>query len=436
METTENRSLGVFSLAILLVAAHYGLGFLLGTAEQAQIDGVGGSLYACAIGVGMVLLALLARFYWKTVAQIWTLLGDRYGRVVLVVVGLMAWIAMIGIEAVQIIAAAAILQVTGLPPLLSMVGLAGCFCILSLLPVERASWVFRGLLLFNLLALLYGLGMLHGFAEYGRSPLAFVPTLTQMPTHRVLEVALPTVLLVAIDMKCQQFVVQAKTMRTAVLGCLLAAVMLTVLAFLPSALVLTAQQANVVPPTLTGGEVIPYLLAWMGGGTQQLWGKVLIASLVVPALGLGSSVLRIQTKMVLDLKLLSVSRRNRIGVTGLNALLALAIALRGGAMIDLILCFYAVYLSAIWPAFIAYLLHYANLFCCSDTSVRISLLGGSAAAITTLILVFIQPDAVLFQSPELTIMAIGLGLSTLSLILVQGIEKVFWRTKEPQEIQP
>jgi SSS family solute:Na+ symporter len=46
-------------------------------------------------------------------------------------------------------------------------------------------------------------------------------------------VPLPTILLVMIDMKCQQFVVQAKDVRTAYLGCIVTALILMGLAFLP-----------------------------------------------------------------------------------------------------------------------------------------------------------------------------------------------------------
>ena len=55
------KELGIFSLTILLVSAHYGLGFLLGTAEQAMHQGIEGSLYGLSIGWGF--LALL----WFTV---------------------------------------------------------------------------------------------------------------------------------------------------------------------------------------------------------------------------------------------------------------------------------------------------------------------------------------------------------------------------------
>ena len=112
---SDGRKLGVFSLATLLVSAHYGLGFLLGTAEQALNQGIEGSLYAVSIGLGFLVLLILAKFYWQQVEPIWTLLGNRYGKSVKIGVGLMSWMSLIGIEAVQIMAGSAILAVVGVP---------------------------------------------------------------------------------------------------------------------------------------------------------------------------------------------------------------------------------------------------------------------------------------------------------------------------------
>lgn len=435
MSMTVNRSLGAFSLAILLVSTHYGLGFLLGTAEQAMGLGVGGSLYAFSIGLGTLALLVLVKFYWSEVEQIWTLLGNRYGKLVKICVGLMSWASLIGIEAVQIIAATSILAIAGIPTLASMVALTLLFCVLSLSPVEKASWIFRGLLLFNVLALIYALVVLHGMPLYWRSPLDFLPALHQIPIEKAIGVSLPTILLVMIDMKCQQFVVQAKDVRTAYLGCILAALVLMGLAFLPAAVVVAAQHVQILPEDLTAKEVIPYLLAWIGGGADRLWGKVLIAALTVPALGLGSNVLRIQTKTVLDLEVIPSTERNRIVVAIINACLALAIALKGGEIIGLILCFYAAYLSAVWIPFIAYLLAHYGIYTFSGMSMRVSLLMSSVSALSTLIATFVKPEAIAFPSQELTIMVIGLGFGCLSLFSVQIVEKFSLVFKTPEKTQ-
>ncbi|MCX7592897.1 MAG: hypothetical protein N2235_03865, partial [Fischerella sp.] len=230
MPSPPNRSLDIISLATLLVSAHYGLGFILGTAEQALAIGTAGSLYAVSLGLGFLALLTLVKFYWHSVEQIWTLLGNRYGAPVKIGVALMSWTSLIGIEAVQMIAAAAILGIAGFSKLLSSFGLAMLFCLLSLFPVERASQIFRGLLLLNIGSLLYALWRLHSFSELELAPLEFLPTLYQVDWHEELGISIPTILLVTIDMKCQQFIVQARTVRTAYWGCVLAAIALVGLA--------------------------------------------------------------------------------------------------------------------------------------------------------------------------------------------------------------
>lgn len=423
MIAIANRRLGVFSLATLLVSAHYGLGFLLGTAEQAMTRGAGGSLYAVSVGLGTLVTLALAKFYWSEVEQIWTLLGNRYGKLVKVGVGFMSWVSLVGIEAVQIIAATSILKVAGVPTVSSMVILTLMFFILSLLPIEKASWIFRGLLLLNILSLIYALAILHGLPEYGRLSVEFIPTLAHIPASEAIGVSLSTILLVLIDMKCQQFIIQAKDINTAYLGCILAALALIVLAFLPAAVVVTAQNANILPLDLMGKEAIPYVLAWIGGGADHPWGIFLTAALAVPALGLGSSILRIQNKTVLDLEVIPDSAQNYILVAATNALLALVIAFKGGEIVSLILCFYAAYLSTVWIPFIAYLLVYAGVYTFSKNSVRLSLVMSSLAAVSTLCITLLQPEMILFNSPELTIMSVGLGVGGLSLLGIQVTEK-------------
>jgi SSS family solute:Na+ symporter len=422
MNDTVNQKLGVVSLATLLVSAHYGLGFLLGTAEQAMTLGAGGSLYAVSIGLGTLALIALAKLYWTKAEQIWTLLGDRYGKSVKVGVGLMSWVSLIGIEAVQVIAAASILNVVGIPTLPSMIALSGLFCLLSLLPVEKASWVFRGLLLFNIVALVYALEMLHHLPDYWQTTLDFITTLNHISSTQAIGVSLSTILLVLIDMKCQQFVVQAKNVRTVYLGCGLAALLLIGLAFLPSAVVIAAQHANLLPPELSGKAVIPYVLSWVGGGGRHAGSIVLMAALVVPAFGIGSNVLRIQSKTLLDLGIVPRSQRNQILMTGINALLALAIAVNGGDIIELILYFYAAYLSAVWIPFIAYLLAHTGIYTFSQTSVRLSLSVSSLTALVALAVALFDPSAIAFNSAELTIMAVGMGCGGLSLLSSQVIE--------------
>lgn len=435
VNASENRKLDAFSLAALLVSAHYGLGFLFGTAEKALTFGLAGSLYAVSISLGTIAALGLAKFYWTEVEQIWTLLGNRYGNLVKVIVGLLIWSSLLGIEAVQIISGAFVLKVLGIPVLPSMVGLAIVFTIISLLAMEKASWIFQALLALNFLALLYALWVLHGLPNYLRSPLEFIPSVTLVSPPDLVGISLSTTLLVLIDMKCQQFIVQTKDIRNVYIGSVLAAILLLWLALLPSVVVVAAQRAGILPLGIDGKEIIPFILLWIGGGPDKPLGVVLMVSLLVPALGVGSSVLRVQDKTISDFGILPATRINQLLIAVANALLALAIALKGsGSLIGLIVSFYAVYLSAVLVPFIAYLLAQTEYYMFSSTSVRLSSIMGSLSAASVLVLTFINSNIAVFGSVELSIMAMGIGFGLLGLLVGQGIEKYFPTAKVGEEI--
>ncbi|MDF5718658.1 MAG: hypothetical protein PUP93_33525 [Rhizonema sp. NSF051] len=431
----NNRRLGAFSLAAVLVSAHYGLGFLLGTAEQSLTLGAAGSLYAISLSLGTIALLGLAKFYWTQEKQIWTLLGLSYGKGVQLLVGLMSWASLIGIGAVQIICGAFILKVLGIPTLAGMVVTAILFAIISLLPVEKVSWIFRSLLVLNFLALLYGLWILHGVPDYLRSPLEFATSLEQISLPSRIGITLSTVLLLLIDMRYQQFLIQAKDVRSVYQGCIIAAISLFLLALLPSSVVEAALRAGILPPNIDGKEVLPFILSWIGHGTDKPLGIFLIASLLIPALGVGSSVLRVQTKTVLDFNILPASNLNRLLIVIVNVLLSLAIALKGGAIVDLIVLFYSAYVGAVIIPFVAYLISQTGRYTFSILSVRLSLIMGSISAMSALIFTFIKPNITGFGSKELNIMFIGLSFGVLSLFFGQIVDKYFPASNLEKEIQ-
>ena len=427
------RKLGIFSLATLLISAQYGLGFLLGTGEQAMHQGIQGSLYAVSVGLGFLAFLSLAQLYWQQVEPIWTLLGNHYGKSVKVGVGLMFWMSLVGIEAVQIIAGAAILAVAGIPKLIGMLVLTLLFWLLSQLPLAKVSWLLQSLLLLNILVLIYSLWALQGLPILARAPWEFLTSLPQIDAGEGIGIFLSTILLVTLDMKSQQYLVHAQDVRTAIWGCLIAAVTLIALALIPAATVMAAQQAAILAPNLDSKEVIPYILSWVGGGVKHPFSLVALATLAVPALGLGSSVLRVQTKTFFDLEIVSQCSGQHSLISVINVLLALAVAFKGGAIVGLILLFYAAYLSAVWIPFIVYLLDYWGAYSFSPNSVKLSLLTGSVSALATVFLILIRPEAVILGSDQLTIMIVGIGIAGISLLVTELSAKILTVFKVKKE---
>jgi solute:Na+ symporter, SSS family len=429
------RRLDTFSLAALLVSAHYGLGFVLGTAEKSLTLGAAGSLYTVSLGFGTIALLGLAKFYWKRAEPIWTLLGSAYGDGVKVFVSLMSWLSLIGIEAVQLISGAFILKVFGIPTIPTMIVLAILFATISLLPMEKAGWILRGLLILNFLALLYGLWVLHAFGDYLLSPIEFASSLKHMSLPTIVGVSLSTILLVPIDMKYQQFLVQAKDVHSLYRGCTIAAILLLLLAFLPSTVVVAAHNAGILPAGIDGKETLPFILAWVGGGTDKPLAIALIVSLLVPALGIGSSILRVQTKTILDFNILPASVWSRLLATAANALFGLAVALKGGEIVNLIVSFYAAYVGAVFAPFVAYLIAQTGRYNFSKGSVKLSLIIGSFSSISWLIITLINHDFVRgFGSVELNIMVIGILSGILFLLIGEILQKYLLISKVKEEV--
>ena len=417
--TDTQRNLGGPALASLLVSAHYGLGFLLGTGEGALAGGFAGSLYAVSIALGTLVLVGLARFYWQQIEQLWTILGDRYGESVRALVAVMAWAALIGSEAVQILSGTSILSVFGWPTLPTAIGLTAIFIGLSLLPIARLSWLFRALLAFNIAVLIFALIALQGVDIYLQAPFAVWPAVLHVAPSEAIGVSLTTILLVLVDMKYQQYLVRARDLRGLYWGCALAAGLLFALALLPAALVIAAERADVLPSGIDGKAAVPYILAWLGGGADRSLGILLVASLIVPALGVGSSVLRLQTKAVADFKLVPNTTATQAIVATGNGLLGLVMALKGGSIIGTMVCFYAAYAAAVWVPFGAYLWWRDRA---STAGVRNASLCGSVGALGVLVLLLFFPQWAPFERTEIGVAIAGGGLGLAGLLGTQAWE--------------
>ena len=74
-----NRALGSLQIAALLVSASYGICFLFGSVELAVQHGMAGGVYGIATALGMLLLAVFARYLWAADIPIWDLFGRAYG---------------------------------------------------------------------------------------------------------------------------------------------------------------------------------------------------------------------------------------------------------------------------------------------------------------------------------------------------------------------
>jgi solute:Na+ symporter, SSS family len=418
-----SQKLDTVSLAVLLVCANYGLGFILGTAENTLTQGIAGSLYAVSTGFGLLILSGLAKFYWCEEQPIWTLLDRQYGGNLKIVISLMSWSWMVGVVAAQILGGAFIFKCLGMPLQLGMLLVACLFMILSLTSVNKVSKIFKTLLAINSVVIVYSLFKLDGVSNYIQAPFSFVSDLSQLPIGQIAGTVLTTLLLIPIGMQFQVFIVQARAVNVAIQGCILGGIALLFLAFVPSAVALSAIESGVLPAEITGKEIIPFIFSWLAGGIHEPFGILLMLSLLGSALGSGSGLLRAMNQTIGQFDRLSSSKIPIIFIAAINTVIALVISLIGGSIISLMVSFYALYVSAVLVPFLAYLLEVKKQIQFTSTSIQLSTIGGGFAAIAVLILTFAAPNLILWESQQLSIIVVGVSASILGLLVGQGLEK-------------
>jgi SSS family solute:Na+ symporter len=109
------------------------------------------------------------------------------------------------------------------------------------------------------------------------------------------------VLLVATGADYQQFVLAAKTSRGAALGCLIAAVCLFVIAFLPPAVVVAFSMSGQISDQIANSKhVVPLALQKAAATGGAAWGVAMLVALSAAALGSGAAVVRAMSSALMS----------------------------------------------------------------------------------------------------------------------------------------
>ncbi|PLT17621.1 hypothetical protein CXP34_13430 [Ralstonia mannitolilytica] len=345
-------------MAILLVSASYGIGFVFGTGELARTVGMASSLYAAATGIGMLFLAVAAGTFWRLGTPIWGLFRGKNAALESGV-ALLSSVWLLGIFSVQLQGAAAVLGLNfGLTPVwqyaiagLLVWGWGGC--------AGAAGAVFSVFLAAASASLVVVIVLNNGIGLYGRS-LALLAT----DAARYLSVSdigvtmLSTIALVVLGADYQQFVILARSQRAAVLGCVLAGVLVMLISTLPSTAVLAAMQAGHLPDGLAAKETIPFLVVEPFGGSHTGVGKGILCALLLAALGSGAAVAMAAAHAMRQ----ALSwHRAPDGVVSLAVVLGgIGIAQIGTSMVGLIVSINTLFLATVAVPLVATLLGYGG----------------------------------------------------------------------------
>jgi SSS family solute:Na+ symporter len=345
-----NRALGSLQVAALLVSASYGIGFLFGSGELAVQHGMAGSVYGIATALGMLVLAGFARYLWAAGIPVWDLFGRAYGPSVQRTVALLSLVWMGGVLAAQIQGGVAVIHLLGLGGSTAYLVMLALIYGASRLDLRFASGVFALCLLASGLVLAYALVVSGGVELYIDAVPTFAHDLSTFDPARLLAMTLAVGLLVCTGADYHQFVLAARTPSAAILGCILAGLGLILIGFLPSAVVVTMQQAGSFTGVADAKQVVPVLLARVAGSIGPGADKVMLVALSAAALGSGAAILRAMTN-ALAAAVPGQRSTSHPALAMVALALGAAVAARGQGIVDTMVSVNVVYIASVGVCF-------------------------------------------------------------------------------------
>lgn len=351
----SGRVLGALQVAVMLIAASYGIGFLFGSGEAALTQGIAGGLYGVATAAGMLALAIVARPLWRSGVPVWDLFGAAFGPASQVAVALLSLLWMAGVLAAQVHGGTAVLGLLGLTSPWSYAVVLVLIYGASRLDLRLASAVFSVCLLASAVVLAYALFASGGASTYASALPRFVADLGRMDSQRLVAATLAVGVLVCLGADYHQFVVAGRSASAAAWGCLLASVGLVLLALLPPTVVVAMQDAGALDGVAESKQIIPFILSRVAHTLGPGADKLMLAALVAAALGSGAAILRAMTNALAStLPGRQWQQHPALGAVALA--IGAALAARGQGIVDTMVSINLVYIASVAVPFAALVL--------------------------------------------------------------------------------
>lgn len=349
------RTLGGLQVAALLVSASYGIGLLFGSGEQALSHGMAGGIYGVATAAGMLLLALFARRLWTKGLPIWDIFSQAYGVDLQRPVALLSLVWMAGVLAAHIHGGVAVMQLLGLADLPGLLLVLTLLYGASRLELRFAAGLFALCLSASALVLVYAIVSAGGVGLYLRAVPAFVHDVSGFQPAQLWAILLAVSLLVCMGADYQQFLLAARTPRAGTWGCVLAAVALLAVGFLPPTLVLTMAERGALGDIASAKQVVPFVLAQVAGRLGEGADTLMLVALSLAALGSGAAILRAMTDALGSaVPIGPFSRRPLLIMVALA--LGAAVAARDQSIVATMVSVNVVYIASIGVCFVPLLL--------------------------------------------------------------------------------
>jgi solute:Na+ symporter, SSS family len=343
----NDRTLSAWQVASLLVSTSCGIGFLLGTGELALQQGMAASLYAVTTAIGLLILSIAAPRLWRTGQSIWAHFEFLYSPVVSRHVATLSLIWMTGVLSAQIRGASSVLALYGVPSSVSIVVIDCLVMTFSLIRLSWLSSVFAICMCGCNVLLIRALAQTHSLTAWFHAPANFLGSVRLQPPAHVGLLFLSVVAMVLYGADYQQFPLAARSPGNARMGCVIAAVIVFGLGFLPSTAVIAGAYLWHLNSLSDPVQVVPRLLALSLGKSGHIISIVAILLLVTTALGSACSILRAMADAIA-----SVSSRRHVP-SAFHRLLpvgaATLLATRGQGLIETMVTLNIIYLAAVGP---------------------------------------------------------------------------------------
>ncbi|PRZ55999.1 SSS family solute:Na+ symporter [Paraburkholderia fungorum] len=386
------RTLSVWHVASLLVSTSCGIGFLVGTGELALRQGMAGSLYAVSCAIGLIALAFIAPWLWKTKQSFWAYFEIRYGSAVSRQLIFLSLIWMTGVLSAQIRGAASTLSVAQVPPIVSIAVIDGLVFGLSFLRLSWLSSLFAVCMAGCNAVLIYFLIQAHSLTTWLEAPMSFVKSIHITTIDHTGVTLLSVTALVICGADYHQFPIAARTRIGARAGCLIAAAIVFIVGFLPASAVLAASGMGHLAVLSDPVQVVPTLILNTFSHSWKIALPFVVAGLLMTALGSACSIIRamVDATVTLSSNVRHSSMLGRLTSIGLSTL----IATHGQSMIDMMISLNIVYLAAAGPLLGLTLLGYPV----TDKQARLSMSTGLFIAVSF----FVSQWLHLVHLPEMT----------------------------------
>jgi len=351
----NQKGLTWFEVGISLISLHYGLGFLLGSGSAVFLRGPLGILYALSASLGLFSLVLIAKYFWITKKPIWELMGDRFGPEVRDLVAFLSGIWMLGVVASQILGGAYAMSIFGISKTASTIFLLVSILLTSYIRIGKLGKVLTIMLLLSS-ALLISVLFSKGLHWVPTATYDFFSNLQNVNFDDVFGIIVTTVLVTFIGMDFHQFIVAGRNYKDSIKGSIFGGLVTALLALLILALVEACLTDGVLKNVANPAQVIPLILFGFGNKFNFAVGLLLALPILLVAIGSGSCVVRIVGKTLTDFSFTKNIANQPKVANFIVVIIAAILAITGNSIIDIIVSFYAVYVSSVFIPFVAFLI--------------------------------------------------------------------------------